>query len=205
MLKFFSEVHKSLFMFLQHVTSVCLNKPGVDIVLAQERSIGSAGAGLVPNPCRSPGAETISGTFLGWRCPPASLLQEQPQGIGRPGPGAALAPAAILHSKGTDTASLQPGLGTHCTFQLFYLHCCFRSWKINNKPNIYLAGISLQNPFVSQEHTCHELHKCSAHSSLEWRINGFRQSKRSWLKEEAEYMVRPALFKEHTHLLRTNG
>lgn len=94
MLKFFSEAHKSLFMFLQHVTSVCLNKPGVDIALAQERSVGGPGAGLVPNPCRSPGAETISGTFLGWRCCPASLLQEQPQGKARPGPGAALPPAA---------------------------------------------------------------------------------------------------------------
>lgn len=172
MLKFLSEVHKSLFMFLLHVTSVCLNKPGVDIALAQERSIDGAGAGLVPNPCRSPGAETISGTFLSWRCPPASLLQEQPQGTARPGPGAAVPSAAgwchpPRQGHGHGRTPARAGETQHIA--VFYWHCWFRSWKTNNKPNIYLAGFSLQNPFVSQEHACHELQQmqCSQYPGME--------------------------------------
>lgn len=75
MLKLFS---KSPFVFLQHVISVHIKKQGLDMALAWERSTGGTGAGLVPNPCRSPCAKMISGTFLERRCPPASCLQGHP-------------------------------------------------------------------------------------------------------------------------------
>lgn len=209
MLKFFSEVHKSLFMFLQHVTSVCLNKPGVDIALAQERSICSPGAGLVPNPCRSPGAETISGTFLGWRCPPASLLQEQPQGTARPGPGAAVPPArGWCHppGKGTATALVQPQLG-HTAQQCssFIYTGILEGEKHTINPTYIWLVFYCRIPLCHRNTLAMNCNKCSAHSSLEWRINGFRQSKRSWLREGAENVLRPPLFKEHTHSLRKNG
>lgn len=58
----------------QPVISICINKLGTDTALAQETAIGSAGAGPVPDPCRSPGAEIDSGTFLCRRCPPTPLL-----------------------------------------------------------------------------------------------------------------------------------
>lgn len=48
----------------QHVITICINKLGMDTALAKETAIGSAGAGPVPDPCRSPGAEIDSGTFL---------------------------------------------------------------------------------------------------------------------------------------------
>lgn len=171
MLKFFSEAHKSLFMFLQHVTSVCLNKPGVDIALAQEGSVGSPGAGLVPNLCRCwdyfrdiSRLEMLSCILAAGAAP----------GDGQARPwGSSASCRRLGWSICMARAWTQPrsslSWGHSTTFQLLYLHWCFTSWKTNNKLNIDLAGISLQNPFVSQEHTCHELQQmqCSQYPGME--------------------------------------
>lgn len=107
-LKFLMKAPWSPFLFPQHFIPVHLNEPGVDIALARERAIGSTGAGPEPDPCRSPGAERNSGTFLDGRCPPVSFLQAVPQGCAEPGPRLALPPAVGWcrpHCKDTDVAS----------------------------------------------------------------------------------------------------
>lgn len=164
-------------MFPQHIISVCINKPGVDIALAQVRSIASTGAGLVPNPCRSPGAETISGTFLDWRCPPASLLQDRPRGIRQARPSGSSASCRRLVPSSTARTRTWPqcilSLGRlNTTFRLFSLFTLV--FKTTKKPNIHLAGISLKNPFVSQKHNCHETATNAAHM-VHWN-GGFMPS-----------------------------
>lgn len=126
-LKFFSKAQKSLFMFLQHVISVCISKAGVDIALAQERAIDSAGAGLVPNPCRSPGAETILGTFLDWRCPPASLQQDQPWGICQARPLGGSASCRGLMPSCTARTWTRP----QCIIRLERLNATFRLFSLS--------------------------------------------------------------------------
>lgn len=128
MLKLFSEAQKNPFMFPQHIVSVCINKPGVDIALAQEISIGSAGAGLVPNPCRSPGCRDnfrdisrleMSSCIL--TAGPASG-DTPSQALGQ----LCLLPQAdaILHGKDMDVASEHPQAGEtqHNISALFFIY-----------------------------------------------------------------------------------
>lgn len=61
MLKLFSKVEKSSFVFLQRVISVHIKNPGLDIALAQEGSTGGQELGL----CQIPVGPHVPRRFQG--------------------------------------------------------------------------------------------------------------------------------------------
>lgn len=81
--------------------------------------------------------------------------------VGHPGDTPSQAPggpASCVALRSEDTA-MAPAHGRAARTQRISTLCFiwyFNSGKTSKKPNIYLAGISLKNPFVSQKHHCHQ-------------------------------------------------